>query len=144
MPEWYGTIEEEEQEMLDAQGWNEYDELQAAAERVNERLRSGLNGMSASDYDVNVTLDGYDPVSERLCANWPRTASETQVGGDHYLNVGMQPLEYTFEVYGYYGVKASIHTKVNKYLTREKGSEIEDIDKAIHCLELLKEFHGEA
>jgi hypothetical protein len=64
-----------------------------------------------------------------------------QVGGTHYEEQAIQPLEYTYAIYGWDGVKASVHTKVNKYLTRDKVNEIEDIDKAIHCLELLKEFY---
>ena len=63
-----------------------------------------------------------------------------QVGGDHYKNQGIQPLELTYLNFGYAGVKASLYTKVNKYLTRNKANEGEDIRKAIHCLELLAEF----
>lgn len=68
------------------------------------------------------------------------TATTEQVGGDHYKNQGIQPLEVTYLNYGYAGVKASLYTKVNKYLTRNKANEGEDIRKAIHCLEMLEAF----
>ena len=67
-------------------------------------------------------------------------ATTKQVGGDHYKDQGIQPLELTYLNFGYAGVKASLDTKVNKYLTRNKANEGEDIRKAIHCLEMLAEF----
>ena len=63
-----------------------------------------------------------------------------QVGGTHYEDQGIQPLEITYRNFGYAGVKASLYTKVNKYLTRNKANEGEDIRKAIHCLEMLEGF----
>jgi hypothetical protein len=67
-------------------------------------------------------------------------STSAQVGGTHYKDQGIQPLEITYRNYGYAGVKAALYTKVNKYLTRNKGNEEEDIRKAIHCLEMLEEF----
>ena len=67
-------------------------------------------------------------------------ATTNQVGGDHYKDQGIQPLELTYLNFGYAGVKASLYTKVNKYLTRNKANEGEDIRKAIHCLEMLESF----
>lgn len=63
-----------------------------------------------------------------------------QVGGDHYKNMAIQPSEFIYK------------NKLNwfqgnaiKYICRYslKGGK-QDIDKAIHYLELLKEeeFHG--
>lgn len=63
----------------------------------------------------------------------------SQVGGSHYKEQKIQPLEYCYATYGLDGLKASVHTKVNKYLTREKGSDLEDVRKAIHCLQILEE-----
>lgn len=65
-------------------------------------------------------------------------ASQTQVGGDHYTKMKLQPLEACYQRYGYFGLKASIHTKVDKYF-RSKDNEIEDLKKAIHCIQLLLE-----
>ena len=66
-------------------------------------------------------------------------AIETQIGGKHYGDMGVQPLEATLANFGYEGLRASVYTKVLKYLTRDKGSHIEDIKKAIHCLEIQLE-----
>ena len=62
-----------------------------------------------------------------------------QIGGKHYKALKIQPLEHTYANYGYEGLKAAVHTKVDKYLLRDKDSEVEDIKKAIHCLEILLE-----
>jgi len=67
-------------------------------------------------------------------------ATNSQVGGDHYKNQGIQPLEATFANFGYEGVRASIYTKVGKYLTRDKDSHRQDITKAIHVLQMQLEF----
>ena len=63
-----------------------------------------------------------------------------QIGGDHYKKQGLQPFEITFRNFGYFGIKAAIYTKVNKYLTRDKGVHRENIEKAIHCLQCQLEF----
>tara|TARA_R110000803_G_scaffold15628_1_gene43059 strand:- start:248 stop:559 length:312 start_codon:yes stop_codon:yes gene_type:complete len=68
------------------------------------------------------------------------SATNSQVGGDHYKNQGIQPLEATFANFGYEGVRASIYTKVGKYLTRDKGTHKQDIEKAIHVLQMQLEF----
>lgn len=69
----------------------------------------------------------------------PAKASSHQVGGNHYTSMGIQPLEYTYANYGYMGMKAAIHTKVNKYLGRVKDDEVQQLEKAKHCIELLIE-----
>lgn len=68
------------------------------------------------------------------------SAINSQVDGDHYCEQGVQPLEATFQNFGYAGLRASIYTKVGKYLTREKGTHRKDITKAIHCLQMQLEF----
>jgi len=67
-------------------------------------------------------------------------ALKDQVGGNHYTGMKQQPLEKTFSTYGYEGVKHAIYTKVDKYLTRDKGTDRQDLEKAIHCLQLQLEF----
>jgi hypothetical protein len=71
-------------------------------------------------------------------------AIEEQVGGDHYTTMKRQPIEKTYDTYGYEGVKHSIYTKVDKYLTRDKGTDRVDLCKAIHCLELQLGFYDQA
>ena len=67
-------------------------------------------------------------------------ALDNQVGGGHYKNQGLQPFEITFANFGYEGVRASAYTKVNKYLVRNKGEHKENIEKAIHVLQIQLEF----
>ena len=69
------------------------------------------------------------------------SATESQVGGDHYTKQGIQPLEATFANFSYEGIQAAIYTKVNKYLTRDKGTHRQDITKAIHVLQMQLEFY---
>jgi len=59
-----------------------------------------------------------------------------QVGGTHYADMAIQPMEYSMAN----GLDACQHTIV-KYVSRfrEKGG-IEDLKKAMHCIEMLMEF----
>ncbi|MHB9436601.1 MULTISPECIES: DUF3310 domain-containing protein [unclassified Mesorhizobium] len=66
-------------------------------------------------------------------------ALDTQVGGSHYKDMPIQPMTYSMVN----GLDACQHTII-KYVSRfrEKGG-IEDLEKAIHCTELLIEFERE-
>ena len=68
-------------------------------------------------------------------------ALDTQEGGDHYKTLGIQPVEITHANFGYEGVRAACYTKVNKYLTRNKGDHELNLKKAIHCLQLQLELY---
>lgn len=94
-----------------------------------------LAGFSAESYMRNYELV---ESAEEQCLVVPN-ALDTQVSGTHYKDMGLQPLEACYQRYGYAGVKAAIHTKVDKYF-REKENIIEDLEKAKHCIELLIEF----
>jgi Protein of unknwon function (DUF3310) len=59
-----------------------------------------------------------------------------QVGGGHYSDLPIQPFEYSLRN----GLDAAQHTVV-KYITRfREKSGIEDLEKAIHVIELLIDF----
>lgn len=63
---------------------------------------------------------------------------KTQVGGDHYKHLKIQPIE--FAVVN--GLNMCEANSV-KYIVRRKGDvkkRLEDLDKAIHCIQLLKQF----
>lgn len=64
------------------------------------------------------------------------SALETQVGGDHYKNLAIQPLEYSMAN----GLDACQHTII-KYVTRfrDKGG-LADLEKARHTLDILIEI----
>lgn len=64
------------------------------------------------------------------------SAMDTQVGGDHYKKLKVQPMQYSMEN----GLDACQHTIV-RYVTRfrDKGG-IEDLLKARHTIDMLIEF----
>lgn len=64
---------------------------------------------------------------------------DTQVGGSHYTELKIQPIEYSMAN----NLNACQHTAI-KYVTRykQKGG-VADLDKAIHTIELLKHFESQ-
>lgn len=64
----------------------------------------------------------------------------TQEDGSHYTDMQLQPLQATYLRYGLDGLKAAIHTKVDKYITRKKNDELVQLKKAEHCLSILVEI----
>lgn len=67
-----------------------------------------------------------------------RSAFDDQVGGGHYKRLAIQPIEYCQR-----NNLGACESFVVKYVTRwrEKGG-INDLAKAIHCIELLIEMEG--
>jgi hypothetical protein len=63
-------------------------------------------------------------------------ALDTQIGGDHYKSLKIQPMQYSMAN----GLNACQHTAI-KYITRyaSKGG-IADLEKAKHCIDLLIDF----
>jgi len=94
-----------------------------------------------SERQIKKTLDAAFDAPPDYQGIYTQSALESQVGGDHYTDMKLQPLEKTYLQYGYEGVKHSLYTKVDKYLTRDKGTDRVDIEKAIHCLQLQLEFY---
>jgi len=78
---------------------------------------------------------------------------DTQVGGDHYKKLGIQPFELVRANFGYEGLRAAVYAKVNKYLLRNKGDHIYrvgelkahkiSVEKAIHCLQVQMQLLDE-
>ena len=63
----------------------------------------------------------------------------TQIGGDHYTKLAIQPMRYSMEN----GLDALQHTII-KYVTRFRDKAgIEDLEKAKHCIDMLIEFEKE-
>ena len=62
------------------------------------------------------------------CAN--NGASGKQVGGDHYLRMKIQPLEFCMA-----NSLDACQTKIIKYICRDKSSKLEDLEKARHVLD---------
>ena len=63
-------------------------------------------------------------------------ASDTQVGGNHYTKLAIQPMRYSMKN----GLDPLQHTII-KYVTRFRDKNgIEDLEKAKHCIDMLIEF----
>lgn len=64
------------------------------------------------------------------------SALDKQVSGDHYKHLAIQPMEYSFRN----KLDPCQHTAI-KYITRfrNKNGRV-DLEKAIHCIELLIEL----
>lgn len=80
----------------------------------------------------------FPPVPERqkLTEAPKLPALKTQIGGDHYKDMAIQPMTYSMAN----GLDACQHTIV-KYVSRfRQKNGIEDLEKARHCLDLLIEF----
>lgn len=64
------------------------------------------------------------------------SALDVQIDGNHYKSLAIQPMEYSMKN----KLDACQHTAI-KYITRfrEKGGK-KDLEKAIHCIQMLMEF----
>lgn len=62
-------------------------------------------------------------------------ALDRQVGGTHYLELTIGPLELAIEN----RLNACQYSAI-KYIMRKKGNRLEDLDKAIHVLQIYREL----
>ena len=62
-------------------------------------------------------------------------ATQKQIGGNHYKDKGIQPLEYAYSN----GLTPNL-TNVVKYVTRKKEDRVKDLLKARHYIELELEI----
>lgn len=83
-----------------------------------------------SDFDLFLLIEDDEPAKE------PRTVAsplQSQVGGDHYRKLAIQPAEYTTRN-GLGHLAGDTIAYVTRY--KDKGGK-QDLEKAIHCLQLL-------
>ena len=79
-----------------------------------------------------LAFDDGPMASEPVC----KSPLSTQIGGDHYTKLAIQPMQYSMEN----GLDALQHTII-KYVTRFRDKAgIEDLEKAKHCIDMLIEF----
>jgi hypothetical protein len=82
------------------------------------------------------------PCSEEIPCHFVDVKSplSTQIGGDHYTKLAIQPMRYSMEN----GLDPLQHTII-KYVTRFRDKAgIEDLEKAKHCIDMLIEFEKES
>ena len=82
------------------------------------------------------------PCSEEIPCHFVAVKSplSTQIGGDHYTKLAIQPMQYSMKN----GLDPLQHTII-KYVTRFRDKAgIEDLEKAKHCIDMLIEFEKES
>ena len=100
--------------------------------RWNERVHSETNA-TATLAQQELHAEETKPIQQEV------KATDTQVGGDHYTKLAIQPMRYSMEN----GLDALQHTVI-KYVTRFRDKNgIEDLEKAKHCIDMLIEFEKE-
>ena len=63
-------------------------------------------------------------------------AMQQQVGGTHYKELRVQPLELTLKNMGFLAFEGACYTKINKYMIRNKDNKVEQLKKAQHVLNM--------
>lgn len=61
-------------------------------------------------------------------------AMDTQVGGTHYKDLGLEPIAICLANKGYEAFAGSCYTKMLKYTSRIKDDEVEQLEKAAHVI----------
>lgn len=64
------------------------------------------------------------------------SVKDTQVGGDHYKSMAIQPMEFCFANMDIDQVRGAMRWNILKYTWREKGDRLEDLKKARHYLDM--------
>lgn len=101
--------------------------------------------MTEQLYDYHCTFHGgFKGPSMASCPTCGASAPapkalDVQIGGGHYKNMAIQPMEYSMKN----GLDACQHTAI-KYISRfrDKGG-IQDLEKAKHCIDMLIQFEQE-
>ena len=101
--------------------------------RWNERIHSETNETTPPTLQEQHTEET-KPIQQEV------KATDTQVGGNHYTKLAIQPMRYSMEN----KLDALQHTVI-KYVTRFRDKNgIEDLEKAKHCIDMLIEFEKES
>ena len=97
--------------------------------RWNERIHSETNA-TTPPAQQELHAEETKPIQQEV------KATDTQVGGNHYTKLAIQPMRYSMEN----RLDALQHTII-KYVTRFRDKNgIEDLEKAKHCIDMLIEF----
>lgn len=98
------------------------------------KKRNSINDATPEEWDQSAKSVGWGAAPPK------EKATEKQVGGQHYKKFRIQPAEFC-----HINNIPYLEATAIKYLCRwkDKGG-IQDLDKAIHFIELLKEFSNES
>ena len=100
---------------------------------------AGIFTGKAKSFEWRISKTANPITQYRVVAKAPTdTALTTQVGGDHYKKLKIQPMEYSMAN----NLNACQHTII-KYVTRYKDKNgIEDLKKARHTIDMLIEMES--
>ena len=98
---------------------------------IDSLLPCDTEAVTGHDAFRRIQLDDYTNETSK-----PKSFAK-QVAGHHYTDLAMQPMEYSMRN----KLDPCQHTAI-KYITRFKddGGAV-DLDKAAHCIEMLKDFY---
>lgn len=93
--------------------------------------------MTTDDLPLGSTIDNalQREAIRRPQSRFAAGALERQIGGTHYLELTIGPLELAIEN----KLNACQYSAI-KYIMRRKGDRLQDIDKAIHVLQVYREL----
>lgn len=98
------------------------------------------------NYELNDPNDPWvldSPINETTPTK--PSAMSAQVGGTHYKDLGVQPLELTLKNMSFEAFEGACYTKINKYMIRNKDNKVEQLQKAKHVLEMwIEEAENQA
>jgi hypothetical protein len=98
--------------------------------------------ISEKEKELELLRQPMPPCSEEIPCRFVDAKSplSTQIGGDHYTKLAIQPMQYCMKN----GLDPLQHTII-KYVTRFRDKAgIEDLEKAKHCIDMLIEFEKES
>lgn len=97
-----------------------------------------------SDWKVVATATSNTPIKEAVAAKPNPRANEQQYGGDHYINMGVQPWKAMEAWMTPEAFAGFLRGNAIKYLARaDKKGGVEDLKKARHYLDKLIEVKGD-
>ncbi len=97
-----------------------------------------IRGLDINSNHCNHTLKPYTFVEKKLYMQIKKDSDKTQIGGDHYLKLKIQPWE-IIEANGLGFWDGNIIKYILRY--KEKGG-LQDLEKAKHYLDKLLELHS--
>ena len=103
---------------------------------IDEKERDCCYMLNDNNWYNNEELDNdYDQIKDTFNLSNDRLHSKSQVGGNHYTKLKIQPYQYAFE-----NELNCYQFNIIKYVTRYKDKNgIEDLKKALHTIEKLIE-----
>ena len=127
-------------DIVTAAGYSNHQEIVALDENhaVFKDVKNGIQGSQTYENIFDLIKCGKSN-KEEIVNSMKEGAFGKQIAGSHYSKLKIQPMTYCLENQLNYA-----QSNVVKYITRYKDKNgIEDLKKAIHCIELLIQWEEE-